>query len=77
MSKAYLTRIKRLETERHRFTDPASMTDEELLVAAFGYDTPAFHRAREAYLSDDDAALIGLAAGVIAQEAKARLPVST
>lgn len=70
MTKGYLTRIKRLEVDRQRFTDPAFMTDEELLTVAFGYDTPAFHRAREAVVCGDDATLAELAAIVIGRDGK-------
>lgn len=66
MTKGYLTRIKRLEVDRQRFTDPAFMTDEELLAVAFGYDTPALHRARKAHRDGDDKTLDGLLSEVIA-----------
>ena len=55
--KARLSRVKKLEISQRRFACPQSMSDDDLMVAAFGYDTPELHAAQALRAKDEDAFL--------------------
>jgi hypothetical protein len=52
-----LARLKRLEQARLRVGDFSRLSDDELLMIVFGYETPELHAAQALQRAGDDAGL--------------------
>ena len=69
---ARLSRVKKLEMVSARLSDLDAMSDDDLMVAVFGYDTPELHAAQALERAGDDAGFERMLLEVVESDAEHR-----